>query len=134
MIGHVRCLSHNDISTVTSTVSLNPTAYTTEVETDLFTTSQTTTVTTETQSYTTQTTVTASTQTNVVTTTVAANAGPAKRTVPASSAFPAYASACSSFEKYVSACSRVGVLPTTVTAEAPVTTVVVTQTSVSPPI
>lgn len=131
-INHVRSLAHKDPSTVTSTVAVNPTTYTTEVETDLFTTSETTTVSTETELFTTQTTVTASTQTNLVTVTAGVNAAQNKRAVLASSAFPAYASACSSFEKYVSACSRVGVLPSTVTAETPLTTVVVTQTSVSP--
>lgn len=123
-------------STVTSTVTIRPTVYTTSVETALSTTSETQTLSTVTSSVTTEQTQTASTETDFVTVTVTADPAKVKKARSAitqtSSTYPAYASPCSAWDKYVSACSCVGVFPTVITVATPVTTTVVTETTVSP--
>ncbi|KAL2129234.1 hypothetical protein VTI74DRAFT_8063 [Chaetomium olivicolor] len=132
--------------TVSNTLTVVPTEYTTVIDIQLKTATETTTAWTETLLYTISTTVTAATQTNVVTETqtVVASTQTVWQTVTVKPAgaldardtatnpeptYPPYASECQSWEKYVAACACVGIVPTTVTAATPTETVVIEQTS-----
>ncbi|KAK3689277.1 hypothetical protein B0T22DRAFT_169453 [Podospora appendiculata] len=84
---------------------------------------------TQTNQITTIQTVTAATQTQFNTVTTVTNAVLKAREAET---VPAYAAlACPSFAKYASACSCAGVLPTTITVDAPVQTATVTELSTS---
>ncbi|KAK3317545.1 hypothetical protein B0T19DRAFT_479607 [Cercophora scortea] len=130
------------VATETILVTKSETS-TAATETVLFTESQLTTASTETLSFGARSTVIGFTQTNQVTTVQTVTAATqteftfttvtdAVLKVREAETVPAYAVLdCPSFAKYASACSCAGVLPTTITVDAPVETATVTELSTS---